>query len=208
MTTGTTGSQEDGKPARYDRLAANYDAAIRPLERWFLSRLRATTLNQLPNNGLILEVGAGTGLNFVFYPHGARGIASDPSREMLRIAGEKKRPERVRLVQNCAENLPFKNASFDAAFATLVFCSVESPQKAFAELRRVVRSGGTILLLEHVRPQGLLGPLFDLLNLVTVPLFDDHFNRHTADEARAAGLHLLRVEKRMLGVINLIACRA
>lgn len=194
-------------PATYDDVAPHYDAAMRPLDRWFLARLRAETLSSLPENACILELGAGTGLNFVFYPPGSHGIASEPSREMLKVAKDKSRPEGVRLVQSTAESLPFKSSSFDAAFATLVFCSVTSQQTAFAELRRVVRSGGTILLLEHVRPGGLLGPLFDLLNLMTVPLFDDHFNRRTADEARAAGLTLLRVEKRMCGIINLIACR-
>jgi ubiquinone/menaquinone biosynthesis C-methylase UbiE len=194
-------------PTSYDTIAPRYEAAIRPLERWFLSRLRARALSLLPKNGHILELGAGTGLNFVFYPHDARGVASEPSREMLRIAGNKQRPEGVQLVQSCAEQLPFKSGSFDAAIATLVFCSVTSPQEAFAELRRVVRSGGLVVLLEHVRPANLLGPCFDLLNLLTVPLFDDHFNRRTAEAARAAGLQLLSLEHHKLGILNLISCR-
>ena len=195
-------------PKTYDQFASQYDAVMRPLERWFLTRLRTETFNLLPRNARVLELGAGTGRNFVFYPAETIGVASEPSHEMLKIAKHKRRPAAVTLVQSQAEELPFKSAIFDAAFATLVFCSVRSPAKTFAELRRVVRSGGTILLLEHVRPDGLLGPLFDLINIVTVPLFEDHFNRRTADDARAAGLHLLRVEKRLLGVINLIACRA
>ena len=64
-----------------------------------------------------------------------------------------------------------------------------------------------MLLLEHVRPNGLLGPVFDLLSLITVPFFDDHFNRRTADVAQAAGLEILKVEKSLMGIINLIACR-
>lgn len=194
-------------PKTYDQFAPQYDAVMRPLERWFLTRLRQQTFNLLPRNARILEVGAGTGRNFVFYPDGTSGVASEPSREMLKIARDRKRPSAVSLIQSRAEELPFKSASFDAAFATLVFCSVVSPGKSLAELRRVVRSGGTILLLEHVRPGGLLGPIFDLINLVTVPLFEDHFNRRTADEARAAGLQVVGVEKSLLGAINLIACR-
>ncbi|MEK6282491.1 MAG: class I SAM-dependent methyltransferase [Acidobacteriota bacterium] len=191
----------------YDTFAPEYDAVMRPLEDWFLAKLRASTFRLLPHDARILEIGAGTGVNFVYYPDNALGVAMEPSKEMLRIARDKKRPQGLRLLQGCAEDLPFKNGSFDAAFATLVFCSVRSPARALAELRRVVRPGGTILLLEHVRPKGLLGPVFDLLNLISVPLFDDHFNRRTADDARAAGLDLLRVEKSMLGIINLIACR-
>jgi len=195
------------KRVPYDHIAPHYDKAMRPLERWFLARLRATTLRCLPEGERILELGAGTGLNFVFYPANASGVASEPNRNMLRLASDKQRPDRVRLVQNCAEQLPFKNHSFDAAFATLVFCSLAAPEDAFKELRRVVKPGGTILLLEHVRPGGVLGLVCDFLNLFTVPLFADHFNRRTASDAQAAGLTVTRVEKSLLGIINLIACR-
>jgi ubiquinone/menaquinone biosynthesis C-methylase UbiE len=195
-------------PARtYDDIAPHYDNAMRSLDRWFLARLRATTFRYLPEGARVLELGAGTGLNFVFYPTNMVGIATEPSSGMLRIARKKERPNGVRLIQSCAERLPFKNNSFDAAFATLVFCSLTHPAEAFSELRRVVKSGGTVILLEHVRPGGLLGPVFDLLNLITVPLFDDHFNRRTAEEAQANGLELVKVDRRLLGVINLIACR-
>jgi ubiquinone/menaquinone biosynthesis C-methylase UbiE len=142
----------------------------------------------------------------VHYPQGAHGAATEPSREMLRRAREKARPAGVRLVQNSAEALPFADDTFDAAFATLVFCSVASPPKAFAELRRVVRAGGRVVLLEHVRPAGLLGPVFDALSFFTVRLFEDHFNRRTAAAAERAGLRLLRVERHALGIIQLIVC--
>ena len=191
----------------YDRLASRYDTALRPLERWFLKRLRARTLASLPAHACLLEVGAGTGLNFPHYPHGAHGAASEQSLEMLRRAREKQRPESVHLIQSCAEALPFPENHFDGALATLVFCSVASPALAFAELRRVVKPGGTVSLLEHVRPRGPLGPLFDLLNVFTVALFDDHFNRRTSLEAERAGLHLLSVEAHAFGIIQLIVCR-
>ena len=203
--TNATPSQR-GRQA-YDRIAPHYDWIVRWLERWFLGNLRSETLGNVPANSRTLEIGAGTGLNFVFYPQGASGVASEPSSGMLSFARKKSRPADVSLVQSSAEYLPFENASFDAAFATLVFCSLASPADAFAELRRVVRPGGSVVLLEHVRPQGLLGPLFDLLSLITVPLFDDHFNRRTASSAQLAGLTVLRVEERRLGIMNLIVCR-
>ena len=195
-------------PARtYDDIAPHYDKAMRPLDRWFLARLRETTFRYLPEDARILEIGAGTGRNFVYYPTNALSIASEPSREMLKIASVKKRSDTIQLIQSCAEQLPFADDCFDAAFATLVFCSLDRPNEAFVELRRVVKSGGTVILLEHVRPNGLLGPVFDLLNLVTVPLFDDHFNRRTAEEAQANGLKLVKVERSLMGIINLISCR-
>lgn len=195
-------------PARtYDDIAPHYDRAMRPLDRWFLARLRATTLRYLPEGARVLELGAGTGLNFVFYPTNTIGAATEPSSGMLQIARQKEKPDRLRLIQSCAEHLPFEDDSFDAAFATLVFCSLAHPAQAFSELRRVVKSGGIVILLEHVRPGGLLGPFFDLLNLITVPLFDDHFNRRTVEDAQANGLELIKVERSLLGIINLISCR-
>lgn len=198
---------KDNKSATYDRFASHYDRLIAPLERKVLSHLRAQTLAALPENSRVLEVGAGTGLNFPFYPKGAHGVASELSCEMLKRARDKPHPVDLHLVQNSAEQLPFSDASFDAAFATLVFCSVASPASAFAELLRVVRPGGMIALLEHVRPDGVLGWLFDGLSVLTVALLDDHFNRRTADDARRAGLELISIERRMLGIVNIIVCR-
>jgi phosphatidylethanolamine/phosphatidyl-N-methylethanolamine N-methyltransferase len=196
----------ENKPARYDSVAEYYEGVMSPLQRWGLLGLRRDAISQLPP-GRILEIGAGTGLNFVHYPPDAHGVATEFSREMLKIASTKAKPPRVQLLQNRAEDLPFKNHSFDAAFATLVFCSVESPALAFAELRRVVRPGGTVVLLEHVRPRGILGPLFDLLNVFTVRLFDDHVNRRTARLVSEAGLEVVDVKSRLLGIVNLIKCR-
>ncbi len=207
MTSGV-----DGKGARagrqvYDRLAAGYDRAMRPLERMFLARLRAEALKRLPRDARLLEVGAGTGANFPLYPAGASGAATEPSGEMLALARERvERPARVRLVRCAAERLPFADATFDAAFATLVFCSVAEPARAMTELRRVVRRGGRVVLLEHVRPEGLLGHVFDALSVLTVALLEDHFNRRTAEEARRAGLHLLSAERRVGGVFQIIVC--
>jgi ubiquinone/menaquinone biosynthesis C-methylase UbiE len=193
--------------AIYDDIAPRYDAAMKPLERWFLSRWRADALAYLPARSRILEVGAGTGLNFRHYPQGSHGVASELSREMLRLAKLKNKPDGLSLVQNDAESMPFADSSFDAAVATLVFCSIPAPGQALAELRRVIAPGGTIVFLEHVRPTGLMGPIFDALNFVTVQLCGDHCNRRTAESVRAAGMKIERLEQRFLGVFNLIVCR-
>ena len=196
----------------YDRFAGAYDRQMRPLERWGLARLRARALAEaattLTEGGRLLEVGAGTGGNFAFYPKGARAACVEPSREMIvRAAGKAERPEGSLLVRSFAEALPFADGAFDAGLATLVFCSVESPALGLGELRRVVRAGGRVVLLEHVRPAGALGYAFDALSLVTVALIEDHFNRRTADEARRAGLEVLKVENYLRGVVQLIVCR-
>jgi SAM-dependent methyltransferase len=199
----------------YDRFADVYERNMRPLERWGLARLRARALAEVgpalggpAGGGRLLEVGAGTGGNFPFYPPGARAACVEPSREMLlRAALKEGRPAGSLLVRSFAERLPFADATFDAGVATLVFCSVESPAEGLTELRRVVRAGGRVVLLEHVRPAGALGYAFDALSLLTVALMDDHFNRRTAEEARRAGLEVLKVENHLLGIVQLIVCR-
>ena len=175
----------------YDRIAKGYDKAFAPLERWFLAGWRAETLAHLAGNSKILEIGAGTGLNFRFYPIECDGIASEISIKMLEFARKKIDSKNVNLVQANAENLPFAGNSFDSAFATLVFCSIPNPNNAFVELQRVIKQGGKIILLEHVRPKGLLGFIFDFLNIFTVALIEDHFNRQTAKLAEDAGLKVV-----------------
>ena len=189
----------------YNELAPKYEAISR-FEQRFFPTLRVEALSLIPANARILELGAGTGLNFIHYPAGASGVATEPNSEMIKLAREKPRPSQVSLVQNCAEQLPFAADSFDAAFATLVFCSIASPQVAFAELRRVVRRGGKVVLLDHVRPSGLLGPVFDLFNLFTVPLFNDHMNRRTTELAKSAGLEVVEVKRKACGIVNLVTC--
>lgn len=188
----------------YDKHAGSYDRAIGPLERRFLGRWRSETLGLLPHDVRILEIGAGTGANFALYPPAAHAVSSEISIEMLRIA--KNKVTTSVLVQADAVNLPFSADSFDAAFATLVFCSIPNPILAFMELARVVRNSGRIVLLEHVRPPGLLGPIFDVLNIFTVAFMDDHFNRETARLAENSGLKILELRKKAAGIVNLIVC--
>jgi len=188
----------------YDKFAKGYDKAFAPFEKRFLSKWRAETLSYLPEHSKILEIGAGTGANFQFYPASKCAVASEISIKMLEFARDK--TGEVRLVQAAAEVLPFAANSFDAAFATLVFCSIPKPENAFAELQRVVKPNGRIVLLEHVRPPGLPGFLFDFLNIFTVALIEDHFNRQTAKIAESAGLKILEVQPKAFGIINLIIC--
>ncbi len=188
----------------YDRFAKNYDKAFAPFEKRFLNEWRRETLSFLPENSKVLEIGAGTGANFGFYPKCETAVAGEISYKMLEFAGKK--TDFIQLVQTDAEILPFAANSFDAAFATLVFCSIQNPANAFSELRRVVKSGGKIVLLEHVRPQGLFGYLFDLLNVFTSAFIDDCFNRETARLAENSGLKVLEIKEKAFGIVNLIVC--
>jgi ubiquinone/menaquinone biosynthesis C-methylase UbiE len=188
----------------YDKIAPNYDKSFAPFERWFLSNWRAETISYLPIDAKVLEIGAGTGLNFAHYPNCKHAVASELSIKMIEFAKEK--TDVIQIIQADAESLPFAENSFDAAFATLVFCSIPNPENAFRELRRIVKPNGKIILLEHVRPKGLLGYLFDLLNVFTVWAIDDYFNRETAKIAEKAGLKVIEIKEKAFGIVNLIVC--
>lgn len=134
------------------------------------------------------------------------GTSSEISLKMLEFAKEKINSREIKLVQADAEKLPFADDSFDAAFATLVFCSIPNPQNAFQELQRVVKKGGKVILLEHVRPKGLFGFVFDVLNIFTAALIEDHFNRRTVEIAEKSGLKIIDVKQKAFGIVNLIVC--
>jgi SAM-dependent methyltransferase len=107
--------------------------------------------------GRVLEIGAGTGVNFAHYPRAVTEVvACEPERYLRQraslAAGEATVP--VTVIEAVAESLPFPDDSFDAAVAGLVLCSVGDPAAAVAELRRVVRADGELRFLEHVRGSG------------------------------------------------------
>ncbi len=105
-------------------------------------------------SGSVLEIGAGTGLNFAHYPKAVTKVtAIEPSPGMIERAKGRAAaaPVPVELKLGEAESLPFPDGSFDTVAATLVFCSVHTPEKAAAEVKRVLKPGGKWLLLEHIR---------------------------------------------------------
>ena len=129
--------------------AAIYDPIMRGQERRFLGRLRDDLLGRA--RGETLEIGAGTGLNLPRYRTPTRVVATEPSPQMLarlhRRVGESQVP--VVVEEAVAEALPFDDASFDTVVTTLVMCSVPDPMRAMAEIRRVLKPGGSYLFLEH-----------------------------------------------------------
>jgi ubiquinone/menaquinone biosynthesis C-methylase UbiE len=193
------------RPMIYDRYAGVYDKLLSPLERAFLSQWRKELIAKLPSVGPIIEIGAGTGLNFKYFSNISELVATDLSLEMLRFARD--RNPTVKIVKADACRIPFQDDFFAAAIGTLVLCSVDDPEEVFGELRRVVREDGVIVFLEHVRPSGPLGPMFDLLNIATTRLIGDCFNRRTSKLLKNFGFEIVQVEKKLAGVVNLIHCR-
>ncbi len=133
--------------------AAMYDRMLAGSEDNGLTDRRAELLAGA--RGRVLEIGAGTGLNLPHYP--AEGldelVLTEPEAPMARrledrVAGSARD---IQVMRAGAEELPFKDASFDTAVSTLVLCTVTDPVRTLAELHRVLVPGGRLLFLEHVR---------------------------------------------------------
>lgn len=196
--------------ARYDRLAPLYDLVEWLPERGRIGRWRAR-LWRLVSAHRVLEVGVGTGKNMPFYPAGATVSAVDISPRMLARATHRAARLRldVRLHLMDAQALAFPDAAFEAAVATFVFCSVPDPVQGLRELRRVVRPGGHLYLLEHMRAEHrVLGRVMDWLDPVVVRVLGAHISRRTVDNVRAAGPEIETLEDLApLGMVRLIVAR-
>jgi len=138
-------------PRGHPIFAALYDVIQRPAEKKFLSPHRAYLAGNAA--GRVLDVGVGTGINFGYYPPEAEVVGIEPDPHMLRRAQARADclGRHVKLLGDGAEQLPFPEASFDIAVATLVFCTIPDADWALGELRRVLRPGGQLRFLEHVR---------------------------------------------------------
>ena len=195
--------------ARYDRIAAVYDWMEWFVERSSFQKWRRSLWSQVPP-GQVLEVGVGTGKNMPFYPPGARVTAIDLSPRMLERARQRARELglEVELRLMDVQRLEFPDDTFDAAVATFVFCSVPDPVRGLQELGRVVRPGGDIWLLEHVRiDRPLIGTLMDVLNPLVVRIVGANINRRTVENVYRAGLEVAEVENLRGELVKLIHAR-
>jgi ubiquinone/menaquinone biosynthesis C-methylase UbiE len=134
--------------------AAIYDRMMAAQERAGLREMRAELLAGA--RGRVLELGAGTGLNLAHYPAAVTELVltePDPymAKRLRRRIAETELPFAVEVVEAGAERLPFEDHSFDTAVSTLVLCSVHDASQSAAEVARLLKPDGKLLLLEHVR---------------------------------------------------------
>lgn len=128
--------------AAYARLVDAESEVMRAWRRWVAGRA----------HGAVVELGAGTGANLPYYGDAVeRLVLVEPSPAMGRRLAPAAERARAEVVAGEAASLPFADGSVDAVVATLVLCSVPDLPAALAECRRVLRTGGELLLLEHVR---------------------------------------------------------
>jgi ubiquinone/menaquinone biosynthesis C-methylase UbiE len=181
---------------RHPVFAAAYDVMSGPLEREVLAERRERLLGRL--TGEILDLGAGTGANLPYLRNAARVVATEPDPAMRRrLAGKlTQAPVPVELATAAAESLPFPDASFDAVVCTLVLCTVADLDQALSEAGRVLKAGGRLVVLEHVRGRGRLARWQDRLAPVWSRLLAGcHPNRDTRAAVERAGFVFDDVEE-------------
>ncbi len=180
--------------ARYNRIAPFYDWMEKMSERNFkLGREKLWSQAQ----GNILEVGIGTGKNFPYYPSRAQVTGIDLADQM--VARARKHAQQLRkdidLREGDVQALDFPDNTFDTAAATMVFCSVPDPVLGLKELNRVVKPGGKILLLDHVRiDRPVIGRVMDWMNPLMVRVMGANINRRTVENVQRAGLEIESIE--------------
>jgi ubiquinone/menaquinone biosynthesis C-methylase UbiE len=190
----------------WDDVAPRYDRAMRFLERhqfrggreWVCSRAR----------GDVLEVAVGTGLNLALYPAEARLTGVDLSPEMLAQARSRSaaigRP--IELKEADVAALPFGDDSFDTVVSTLAMCVVPDDRAGILEMRRVLRPGGRLLLLDHIGSSWW--PIWAgqrLIEIYTIPHAGEHMTRRPRPIVERAGFVIEESERLKAGTVERIA---
>jgi len=132
--------------------ALTYDRQMAKTEKAQLGALRQSLLAAA--SGDVLEIGGGTGANLPCYrPEAGSLTITEPDTAMLRRLERRAREQALRatILRAPAEDLPFEDGTFDTVVSTMVLCGVSDQPRALRQIRRVLRPGGQLLFIEHVR---------------------------------------------------------
>lgn len=189
----------------WDKMAPSYDRQIAFFERiqfgggreWICSRA----------TGDVLEVAIGTGRNLPFYPKDARLTGIELSPAMLDLARQRatELAVDVELIEGDAQALPFTDNRFDSVVCALSLCAIPDSTKAVAEMTRVLKPGGRLLLLDHIGSSW--PPVYAaqwLLERITIPTGGEHFTRRQLPLVKAAGLRVVEAERSKAGTVERI----
>ncbi|WP_372939499.1 class I SAM-dependent methyltransferase [Mycolicibacterium sp.] len=198
----------DDRTARWnrywDKKSLTYDREIGFFDRHLFGDSRQWVCGQA--TGTTLEVAVGTGLNLPFYPDSVALTGIDWSEQMLDLArgraAELGHP--ATLQQADAHHLPFDDASFDTVVCTFGLCAIPDHTQALNEMARVLRPGGKLILVDHIRSSAApVRAVQRFLELFTVPLGGEHFLRRPLNHLRATGdFDVDRVERFTLGLVE------
>jgi ubiquinone/menaquinone biosynthesis C-methylase UbiE len=176
--------------------AANYDRMISRSEEAGLRDLRHELLASA--DGRVLEIGGGTGANLAHYDGTIESlVVTEPDPSMLRRLQSKAREQAplAKVLRAPAEDLPFEDASFDTVVSTLVLCGVDDQTRSLREIRRVLRPGGQLLFLEHVRSDDSgLARFQDRMNWLNRIVVGCDCNRPTLATIEAANFTVAKLE--------------
>ncbi|MFE4258728.1 class I SAM-dependent methyltransferase [Streptomyces sp. NPDC056883] len=201
--------RNDERLRRYwDEHARSYDRQMRFFDRTLFGESRAWVCSQA--TGEVLEVAIGTGLNLPLYPPGVQLTGIEWSPQMLALA--RRRADGLGLIADLREGdaqaLPFPDASFDSVVCTLALCAIPDEQRAIAEMSRVLKPGGRLLLLDHVPSSAWpLRAIQWLVELLTVPLGGEHLLRRPLRGVQGVGLEVEQHDRFKLGVVERLAAR-
>ena len=192
----------------YERMAPGYDRQLGIVERLFFGDGRAWVCSRA--RGDVLEIAIGTGRNLPFYPPAVRLTGIDLSPAMLELARTRaaalERTVDLRVAD--ATHLPFEDASFETVITTLALCTIPDPAGAVVEAHRVLRPGGRLVLLDHVRSPALPVRMFQrLLDPLLVRACGDHLLREPLDLLRASGFEVEEVARSRWGFVERAAAR-
>lgn len=204
MSSRAKASSNEVKRRFYARQARRYDQEMDFWERrLFGSEHRSWACSRAV--GDTLEVAIGTGLNLPYYPPGVHLIGIDLTPEMLAKAQTRARSigRDIELREADAHDLPFTESSFDTVVSTYALCSVRDEVRVIAEMKRVLRPGGRLILVDHVL--STVKPLFWLQRLyefIPSRTKGEHMTRRPSLHVIAAGLQIEERDRLRAGVIE------
>lgn len=201
-------TEQDQQNARrhraWEKQASRYDRMMLWWERRLLGRDHRPWAAQRAR-GDVLEVAIGTGLNLPSYDAELKVTGVDLSPAMLDIARQRAADldRRVDLREGDAHHLPFDDASFDTAVCTFSLCNIPDPHQAVSEMRRVLRPGGRLVLVDHVRSTST--PIYWLqkaIEKVSVRLDGDHMTRRPADIVEQLDFDVVERDRLRRGIVE------